>query len=77
MICPIETKVTDKIKGIDVVIEFIDLGKLYQYSVIGKISDQINVEFDLSKDKIECVKSGTNPRKVESYLAIIPRGNTL
>ena len=75
-ICPIETKVTDKIKGIDVVIEFIDLGKLYQYSVIGKISDQINVEFDLSKDKIECVKSGTNPRKVESYLAIIP-GETL
>ena len=30
----------------------------------------------LSKDKIECVKSGTNPRKVESYLAIIP-GETL
>ena len=41
-----------------------------------KIGIRIKVKFDTNIDKIECIKSSTTPKELESYLAIIP-GETL
>jgi len=67
---------TEKISGIDVTIEFFDLSKLYNLTLVGNVTENISLKFDLEVDRIECVKSATNPKDIETYLAIIP-GETL
>ena len=64
---------SSKIEDINTKIEVIDLKKLFDQSTLGNTETNINIVFDGQYlNKIECIATDNQIKKVDSFLAVIP-----